>query len=368
MIYTKGKWSMDLTLDQRLKLTNICYLIYFVIIACISFALYNSGYQWLGKIINTEYTEPKQIGLACVVRTTFPLALWFLIHSIICVRNPNLEDSWQFIFHTQYIFLHFIAEILLWVVCWFIPDDFFDIYVYVAMGASGIYLFLQICFLIDFFMELNSKMLNMTSKNGMRIAISAFFEIVSLAAFGVSYYMFTVNGCGNNSIVISVNMFVCICLFVLSIFTERGSIFTSSLISCYVAFLTVTGMMCQPHCNRWASGGQTVMISIVASLFTLIWGGYSCFSSTTQLASCLCTTTDSIFSLSFFHGLYALASVYVTMVVSHWGKVEEGAQWTTERGSVSKYVNFADSWMTMLLYFWSLIAPHCLKDREFESP
>jgi hypothetical protein len=62
------------------------------------------------------------------VGVTFPLALWFGIHSLICVCNKNLVHSWQFWFHATLVPLHWVGFLVLLVVFWFIPDDFYNLY------------------------------------------------------------------------------------------------------------------------------------------------------------------------------------------------------------------------------------------------
>lgn len=49
--------------DKKLTLTNIFYAVVFIVMGILCFILYNTGYSWLGKIINTKYTGKKEIGV-----------------------------------------------------------------------------------------------------------------------------------------------------------------------------------------------------------------------------------------------------------------------------------------------------------------
>ena len=351
----------------RLKIANLFYLIYFVVFGILCFLLYNTGDKWLGKIIKTDHTGPRTVGWACVARTTCPLAIWFLIHSLITICNKNFENSWQYILHSRFLYIHGVIGVGLWIGFWFIPDPFFDkFYMYFATYASGVYLILQILFLIDFFMTINQKLLDM-EKMWLVWLITIVLTAGALVAFGVSYYIFVPSGCGNNNIFISVNLILCIILWVASGFVPHGSILTSSMVCAYIAYLTIAGMMTQPACNRITAGKQGIGFSVVAAVFTLVWAGWSAFSTSYQWKHCSCSGEDQIFSLSFFHALYALASVYITMIVTHWGQIDEvTVAWATDRGTVARWVNFAASWVTILLYAWTLIAPSVCKNREFE--
>jgi hypothetical protein len=252
------------------------------------------------------------------------------------------------------------------------PDAFFEkFYLQMAMFLSGVYLVIQVFFLVDFIMGLNEKYVQEDNLKIIAI-ITGVFGIGALAMFGVSYYVFTKRGCSSNYIFISIHMVLSISLFILAAFLPHGSIFTASLIACYCAFLTMSGMMSQTECSRISRSGQGIGFSVIAAIFTLIWAGYSAYSSTTQFRTfCQCGNDEEeeqIFSLSFFHALFALASVYLTMIVSHWGQVEQSDAWATDRGSIPRWVNFAATWLVLLVYGWTLLGRYtpCLKDRVFD--
>lgn len=355
--------------ETKLKIANLFYVVVFIVVGILGFVMYNTGDKWIGKIINTDHKMKHEIGLSSVLRTTTPLALWYLIHALICLCNRDLdESSWQFRFHSKFLFVHLFGFFALFAGFIFIPDSFYDVWVKICYFISGIYLILQIIFLVEFFHEINQKFVDQ-EKMWPIITLTLICGIGSLVAFGVSFYVFVKDGCSNNNIIISINMILCIILLLGSAFIEHASIFTGSLISAYVAYLTIAGMMCQPKCNRLSDGKQGIAFSVIASVFTLIWAGYSAFSTSNQFASCDCVTEDEearTFSLSFFHTLFAFASVYISMIVTNWGKLESTTSWTTDRGKIPRWVNFAASWVVILLYGWTLIAPIILKDREFD--
>lgn len=70
------------------------------------------------------------------------------------------------------------------------------------------------------------------------------------------------------------------------------------------------------------------------------------------------------YSYSFFHVIFALASMYISMLMTGWGA---GGQ-DTDRldvGWFSVWVKAGAMAVTALLYAWSLLAPAILSDREF---
>jgi len=69
-----------------------------------------------------------------------------------------------------------------------------------------------------------------------------------------------------------------------------------------------------------------------------------------------------------------LATLYLTMVITNWTlptSVEEQHVDTNQpelqidRGMTSTWVKIISSWLTIVVYVWTLIAPICYPDREF---
>jgi hypothetical protein len=73
------------------------------------------------------------------------------------IGNPDLESSLRFRMHSRCLILHVFVLLALWVVFWFIPDPFYNSYMKAAIYISGVYLLIQIFFLVDFMIQLNDK-------------------------------------------------------------------------------------------------------------------------------------------------------------------------------------------------------------------
>jgi hypothetical protein len=366
--------------NLHLTIANVFYVVWLGIFGVLGFVLYNTGGVVLKSVIKTQYTEKYAVGVACVARTTTPLAIWFAIHAVICICNSNLVDSIQYIIHTRFLVLHAIVLLGMWVGFWFVPDPFYDFVMKAAIYISALYELLQIIILLEFFHKLNEEWTKDVDENhqcrtGWKpIGISFTLVLAAVAALGVSYYIFVSDGCDANTAIITVNLVLALVLFVASLFVEHASILTASLVAVYVAFLTISGLICQSACNRIATGKQGIGFSIAASIFTIIWACYSAFSSGDQFGAFRMTPKrdgesegEDLFSLSFFHTLMALAAIYVTMIVTHWGQAagDNPPSGVTSRGNVGKWINFAVAWILMILYAWTLVAPFILKNRDW---
>merc|ERR1712157_357747 len=65
------------------------------------------------------------------------------------------------------------------------------------------------------------------------------------------------------------------------------------------------------------------------------------------------------YSYSFFHLVFALACMYVAMLMTGWGSP------AAHQGKDTIDVGWTSYWVMGGLYTWTLVAPVLLKDREF---
>jgi len=367
-----GTTSEDGT-QQELKRANIFFTCVFLFVSIYCFVVFNTGEGWLVKFIKTNYTDSRSIGSTLVSRASFSLAVWFAFHSIVTIGNPNLIDSCQFQFHIYGKYYSLLLLVMIYVGTMFIGDSLFDHFLKFAMYASGLYLVIQVLFLIDLFHRWNDTYA--TEDNVTVLLIITFVLTVGgLGFLGICYHFFGFSGCGQNTTIITVNICLTCALWFASLLAERGSIFTASLVTSYISYLTCTGLMCDStRCNKLTGNTNNYYFSVVSSIFTLSWAGYSAFSTTYRFGKCDCENcekevenAEERFSLSFFHGMFAFASIYLCMLVTSWGKTNESTPWSTSRGSVAKWVNIGVSWLVQVLYGWTLAAPKLLKDRVFD--
>jgi hypothetical protein len=77
------------------------------------------------------------------------------------------------------------------------------------------------------------------------------------------------------------------------------------------------------------------------------------------------------YSYSYFHFTFFLAALYLTMLLTNWllpTSSEDANKNTTisvDQGEVSVWVKIVSSWLTCLLYMWTILAPIIFPEREF---
>jgi hypothetical protein len=354
--------------------SNLFYCGKLLVIMVLCFLFFYTGHKWIGRIITSHYHGQVPNGVSLVCRTTCSLAIWYLAHCIVTFNAPNLDDSCHVAIHKSLLWLHSLLYVGLWVGFWFVPDSFFDVYLIIAYVLSGIYLFMQAFFLLDLFHDLNRK-LDRADMHGLMLLITLAFWALSITGFALCYWKFA-PGNLRALVVLTINLVLCVVLTLMSVLKESGSIFVSAFMGAFVAFLTFSGLVCDTS-DRTAE----VVFSVLGSVLTLVWLWYvafardfgfaalcpcveegCCCDEEAQGCHALCKQKTS-FSLSAFHGVLALAAVYVAMVATHWGK---GIDTPGVNGQLAAtWVNFAASWVTMLLYVWILFAPNLFPDRDF---
>jgi len=77
------------------------------------------------------------------------------------------------------------------------------------------------------------------------------------------------------------------------------------------------------------------------------------------------------YSYSYFHFTFFLAALYLTMLLTNWllptstEDANNNTSISVDQGEVSVWVKIISSWLTCILYMWTLVAPIIFPDRDF---
>ncbi|XP_078033555.1 serine incorporator TMS1 isoform X2 [Augochlora pura] len=254
-----------------------------------------------------------------------------------------------------------------------------------------------------------------------------FFYAASITGIALLFVYFThADSCALNKFFISFNLILCVITSIISTLPmvqehhPRSGLLQSSIVTLYVVYLTWSGISnspdreCNPGFFQIISGNDTKAQNRVAFdkesiIGLIIWFGCVLYSSLGTISkSSKITMSENIlvkdngavrnagdqslidneegrnrdaengdeakvwdneedtvaYNWSFFHLVFALATLYVMMTLTNWYQPNSNLD-TLNSNKASMWVKIISSWMCLGIYTWSLIAPVILRDRDF---
>ncbi|CAH1760093.1 12108_t:CDS:2 [Entrophospora sp. SA101] len=215
------------------------------------------------------------------------------------------------------------------------------------------------------------------------IGSTLFFFIASIVLTGIMYKFFGGSGCHTNQFFITFNLILCVIGTILSIHpiiqekNSRSGLSQSSMVVFYCTYLILSAVVNEPHddndgnnisgsdyddnspvCNpllKTANSARTTTV-IIGAFFTFIAVAYS----TSRAA----TDINSFITKSDYHPINTATAVPLTTNQSNGNMRSDSLLAAVESGSLtSVWVKIVCSWICILLYFWSLVAPVLLPER-----
>jgi len=238
----------------------------------------------------------------------------------------------------------------------------------------------------------------------------------------------TNDSCGVHKFFISINMIACVAFSIVSILPKvqealpQSGLLQSSVISLYTMYLTWSSLSsnpdknCNPGITEITSGhigtaqpvtadgspstnhpgvGVEDWVSLVVFIVCIVYacirsasnnnvskltGGEKVLISDSPTSSTNTNAGDVekngqnvwdneeegvAYSYSFFHFMLFLASLYIMMTLTNWLNPSSSDLTSLTASAGAMWVKIASSWVCILLYIWTLVAPIVLKNREF---
>ncbi|XP_010464184.1 PREDICTED: probable serine incorporator [Camelina sativa] len=382
------------------KSARIAYCGLFGASLVVSWILRETGAPLLEKLpwINTSDSFTKEwYQQQAVLRVSFGNFLFFAIYALIMigVKDQNdRRDSW----HHGGWGLKMIVWFLLVALMFFVPNVIVSIYGTLSKFGAGAFLLVQVVLLLDATHNWNDSWVEKDEKKWYiaLLVISIVCYIATYAFSGILFIWFNPSGhdCGLNVFFIVMPMILAFVFAIIALHPAvNGSLLPASVISVYCAYVCYTGLSSEPHdyvCNGLnkskAVNASTLILGMLTTVLSVLYSALRAGSSTTFLSppssprsggkeALLEDPEDGkkgseaearpvSYSYSFFHIIFALASMYAAMLLSGWTDSSESAS-LIDVGWTSVWVKICTGWVTAALYIWTLIAPLILPDREF---
>ncbi|XP_028050923.1 probable serine incorporator isoform X4 [Monomorium pharaonis] len=361
------------------------------------------------------------VGYLAVYRICFILSLYFFLMSVIMIRVKSSRDPRAPI-QNGFWAIKYLLIIGGIIGAFFIPEKSFgSTWMYFGMLGGFLFIIIQLILIVDFAHSWADAWVGnyeTTESKGWYAALlgASFFNYaVSLTGVVLLYIYYTHQStCALNKFFISFNLILCVITSIVSIlptvqeYQPRSGLLQSSVVTLYVVYLTWSGISNSPdhECNPGfipglSSAQNRVTFDKESIIGLIIW--FSCVlwsSLRTASKSSKITMSENVlvqdngadytpvegrnadaedgneakvwdneeekvaYNWSFFHLMFALATLYVMMTLTNWYKPNSSLD-TLNANAASMWVKIISSWMCLGLYVWSLVAPAIFPNREF---
>ncbi|XP_072983456.1 uncharacterized protein [Typha latifolia] len=355
---------------------------------------------WINNFAHTPSKEWFQSN--AVLRVSLGNFLFFAIFALmmIGVKDQNdKRDAWH---HGGWI-----AKIAVWavliVLMFFLPNIVVTIYETLSKFGSGVFLLVQVIILLDFVHTWNDAWVEKDEQKWY-IALLSISVVCYLATYGFSgvlFMWFNPSGydCGLNIFFIVMTMILAFAFAIIALHPQvNGSLLPASVISVYCAYLCYTGLSSEPTdyaCNGLHKHSKqvsigTLVLGMLTTVLSVVYSAVRAGSSTTFLSPPSSPKSGSrksllesgdpesgkeekreneaqpvSYSYTFFHLIFALASMYSAMLLTGWTSSTSDSSDLIDVGWTTVWVRICTEWATAALYIWTLVAPLVLADREF---
>ncbi|XP_074600061.1 serine incorporator TMS1 isoform X2 [Brevipalpus obovatus] len=356
------------------------------------------------------------VGYLATYRILFAQTMFFLIFSLLMFNVKSSKDGRSGI-QNGFWGPKYMILIGLIIGAFFIPEagTFAPVWMYFGIVGGFLFIMIQLVLIIDFahsWAENWVEKMEATESKWYFIGLITFTFIhyaIAVAGFVLFYIYYGGEGCGLQKFFITTNLLICLVLSVLSILPPlqeaqpRSGLLQSSLITLYTMYLTWSAMNnsadgCKPAIFKHkADGNNFDSMSLVGLSIWFACVLYSSIRTSTNSQVSKITMSEKIlmkdnsngkfltlcsgdaevgdhtrdneedgvaYSWSFFHFMFALATLYVMMTLTNWYKPDLVSGNLNENEG-SMWVKIVSSWLCCLLYIWTLVAPVLLPDRDF---
>ncbi|GCC22830.1 serine incorporator 1-like [Chiloscyllium punctatum] len=365
------------------------------------------------------------VGYKSVYRMCFGLAGFFFLFALIMIHVKSSKDPRSGL-QNGFWFFKFLALVGITVGAFFIPDGTFTtVWFYFGVVGAFCFILIQLILLIDFAHSWSQLWVENMEEGNSKCWYAALFTctalnyLLSIAAVIVLYIFYTKpDDCTANKVFISLNLIFCVIISVVSVLPKiqeaqpHSGLLQASVITLYTLYVTWSAMTNEPErkCNpsllsivQQTMSNSTVappphslvqwwdaqsIVGLVIFLLCVLYASVRS-SSNAQVNKLMMTEgsessvgdfsaaheggfhravdneQDAVtYSYSFFHFCLFLASLYIMMTLTNWYRPNSDYS-AVQSAWAAVWVKISSSWVGLLLYLWTLVAPLILSNRDF---
>lgn len=348
------------------------------------------------------------VGYLAVYRVCFSLLIFFVMMAAMMIGVRSSRDGRAPI-QNGFWGLKFLIVISITIGAFFIQNEAFGIWMmWIGMIGGFAFILIQLVLIVDFahnWADIWVGNYEDSNSRGWFIALmsaTAVQYILSLTGIILLFTYYTQSDdCALNKFFISFNMILCVVVSVLSITPKvqeaqpRSGLLQSAIVTLYTVYLTWSAVANNPdgNCNPGLLGiigdeknkvsfDKTSIIGLVIWMFCILYSSLRSANAVSSInqpdperqddkrsnngdAKVWDNEEDNVaYSWSIFHLTFAAASLYVMMCLTNWYQPNSSLN-SMNANAASMWIKVISSWVGLVLYGWSLIAPMILTDRDF---
>lgn len=310
--------------------------------------------------------------------------------------------------------IKFLALVGITVGAFFIPNSFFVVYGWIMVIGAAFFILIQLMLLIEFAYSWNESWLLKMEDEEMEGGSTWYYMLLgstvlmlcsAIAFTGVMYAFFCKSGCSLNSFYVTMNLLVGLILCVLSLHPKvregrpSSGLLQSAVVMLYSTYLVYSAIMSEPQdkCSPFNWSDKTKATSLImGATFTIVGVVYSTVRTASSSEELLGGSSgggdiekaplvsgasegadadheveddeagSTSYSYTHFHISFALGAMYICMLLTNWMTLSKNPEDPiVDRGEISVWAKIISSWLTLLLYGWTLLAPAIFPDREW---
>ncbi|KAK5584200.1 hypothetical protein RB653_005808 [Dictyostelium firmibasis] len=396
--------------------TRLVYVIFFLIVSVVAYVLSYWSFSWFNSLDVLKICSKSDSGCQgalVVYRLTFGLALYHILLGLIMINVKSAGDGRAKLQDGYWPLKILLLGILIFV-SFFITNPFFRIYSWISIFCAAIFIFIQLLLLVDFAYSLNESCVRKIEDEGsdgkkwfVLLCVLSFGCIaISVAGTVVMLVFFGKGNCSINQFYIVFNLGICLIVGVLSIsgkvreYRPSSGLLQSGVVMLYCTYLIYSAINSEPPgtCSSISVSPPRESTIIIGAVFTIISVCYSAFrssdstgllgnhnhyssipsdpnSETTGVSDDECECTA--YNYTFFHFTFACGAMYLSALLTNWATMSNtdissstsSTSYSTvvvDSGMVSVWVKVVSSWVIVLLYLWTLVAPIFIRNRVWD--
>ncbi|NXX69024.1 SERC3 protein, partial [Spizella passerina] len=343
------------------------------------------------------------VGYRAVYRVSFAMAVFFFLLSLLMIEVKTSNDPRASI-HNGFWFFKIAAIVAIMVGAFYIPEGpFTRAWFWIGVSGAFCFILIQLVLLVDFAHSWNESWVEKMEEGNSKCWYAALLSCTSLfyalsLVFVILFYVFYTkpDACTENKFFISFNMILCITVSIVSILPKVQVLFFSFLLAyqagmkwegcsssstftvvhClldYQTQLMTKGVFNESlfglHCSiRSSSNSQVNKLTLSGSDTAILEDTVGTGSGTAEegeVRRVADNEKDGVqYSYTFFHFMLFLASLYIMMTLTNWYSPDADFKTMTSKWP-AVWVKMTSSWVCLLLYLWTLVAPLVLTNRDF---